>query len=443
MSTAIVSAFYDVGDVLYQVQKNRNCQRSHSHMNSTMDRKIVGSPVLPPNFNNNRNKNSRANSTSALSTGTSKLNHHLCSHQHTNSTSSNNMISFNNSQQQFINQDKINKLNRTMSEPSPIVPPPAERNNNNHSPTSTRSSQNNVQQQQPGSGGNNPNVNSSRYKTELCRPFEENGHCKYGDKCQFAHGADELRCLPRHPKYKTERCRTFHTSGFCPYGPRCHFIHNEDELKLTQLKQQRAEQQQQQRHSMPPSSMSSSPQQPVPQRPSALNISYNSSMSLGSTADSPASSVTDSPSMSPTFMFGDYYDELADAFSSPVPASAPVVSNSSSAFPFNLQDLQAAMPGNNSPVMAPLNVQTDPLGLQAVAASLNKHNQQNNTYSMFQDCRPSCSSTYDVFGCPSPPDSLSGDSAASSDISVPSSCSSLLDLSRGLRLPIFSQLSEL
>ncbi|EDO32063.1 predicted protein, partial [Nematostella vectensis] len=70
---------------------------------------------------------------------------------------------------------------------------------------------------------------SSRYKTELCRPFEESGTCKYGDKCQFAHGYHELRQLARHPKYKTELCRTFHTIGFCPYGPRCHFIHNADE----------------------------------------------------------------------------------------------------------------------------------------------------------------------------------------------------------------------
>ncbi|XP_013880607.1 zinc finger protein 36, C3H1 type-like 1 [Austrofundulus limnaeus] len=70
---------------------------------------------------------------------------------------------------------------------------------------------------------------SSRYKTELCRTFEESGTCKYGAKCQFAHGLDELRGLSRHPKYKTEPCRTFHTIGFCPYGARCHFIHNADE----------------------------------------------------------------------------------------------------------------------------------------------------------------------------------------------------------------------
>lgn len=76
---------------------------------------------------------------------------------------------------------------------------------------------------------------ASRYKTELCRSFEETGFCKYGEKCQFAHGTNEMKCLPRHPKYKSELCRTFHTSGFCPYGMRCHFIHSEDESKLTEI----------------------------------------------------------------------------------------------------------------------------------------------------------------------------------------------------------------
>ncbi|KAM4627279.1 mRNA decay activator protein ZFP36 [Polymixia lowei] len=70
---------------------------------------------------------------------------------------------------------------------------------------------------------------SSRYKTELCRSFAESGVCKYGGKCQFAHGVEELRDLSRHPKYKTEPCRTFHTIGFCPYGIRCHFVHNNEE----------------------------------------------------------------------------------------------------------------------------------------------------------------------------------------------------------------------
>lgn len=66
-----------------------------------------------------------------------------------------------------------------------------------------------------------------RYKTELCRQFNEGGSCRYGDKCQFAHGPEDRRSVARHPKYKTSLCRTFHSTGFCPYGARCHFIHGE------------------------------------------------------------------------------------------------------------------------------------------------------------------------------------------------------------------------
>lgn len=65
----------------------------------------------------------------------------------------------------------------------------------------------------------------SLYKTELCRSFEETGTCRYGNKCQFAHGKAELRPVARHPKYKTEVCKTFYTVGTCPYGKRCRFIH--------------------------------------------------------------------------------------------------------------------------------------------------------------------------------------------------------------------------
>ena len=73
--------------------------------------------------------------------------------------------------------------------------------------------------------------NPNRYKTELCRPFQEYGHCRYGDKCQFAHGQSDLRTPIRHPKYKTELCRTYHSQGYCPYGARCHFIHSAVEAR--------------------------------------------------------------------------------------------------------------------------------------------------------------------------------------------------------------------
>lgn len=77
----------------------------------------------------------------------------------------------------------------------------------------------------------------SLYKTELCRSWTETGACRYGNKCQFAHGKDELRTIMRHPKYKTEICKTFHTQGTCPYGTRCRFIHNPS-LRASSLAQQ-------------------------------------------------------------------------------------------------------------------------------------------------------------------------------------------------------------
>lgn len=81
--------------------------------------------------------------------------------------------------------------------------------------------------QTPGGGPSANNRKLGLYKTELCRSWEEKGTCRYGTKCQFAHGEDELRNVPRHPKYKTEICRTFWVSGACPYGKRCCFIHTE------------------------------------------------------------------------------------------------------------------------------------------------------------------------------------------------------------------------
>ncbi|KDO19641.1 hypothetical protein SPRG_14542 [Saprolegnia parasitica CBS 223.65] len=71
--------------------------------------------------------------------------------------------------------------------------------------------------------------NSARntlYKTELCKHFTETGTCRYGSKCQFAHGEDELRGVLRHPKYKTTKCKAFLATGKCMYGGRCRFIHD-------------------------------------------------------------------------------------------------------------------------------------------------------------------------------------------------------------------------
>jgi hypothetical protein len=131
-------------------------------------------------------------------------------------------------------------------------------------------------------------VNTSRYKTELCRPFEESGTCKYGDKCQFAHGAHELRCLARHPKYKTELCRTFHTSGFCPYGPRCHFVHNAEEARLRGV-------------TLPPAALA------APGRPRPLALGGSAFSLGGSTGESPSPPC--SLSESPTSSLGSFFSE--------------------------------------------------------------------------------------------------------------------------------------
>jgi tristetraprolin len=56
-------------------------------------------------------------------------------------------------------------------------------------------------------GQNGPSANNRKlglYKTELCRSWEEKGSCRYGAKCQFAHGEDELRRVTRHPKVSHE-----------------------------------------------------------------------------------------------------------------------------------------------------------------------------------------------------------------------------------------------
>ena len=163
------------------------------------------------------------------------------------------------------------------------------------------------------SEGSQQQVDNGRYKTEMCRPFEETGHCRYGTKCQFAHGISELRGLNRHPRYKTELCRTFHTTGFCSYGQRCNFIHNEEER----------------RGAAPPTPTTSS-------RPHHMPLHVTSSTgSIGSTGSSPASSVYGgdiSPSHSPSYMSEDPFSSRL----SPAPSLSSFssdISSSNMSFP--------------------------------------------------------------------------------------------------------------
>ena len=65
-----------------------------------------------------------------------------------------------------------------------------------------------------------------KYKTELCKYFEINGYCKYGDNCAYAHGKDNLRSkITNTTAYRTKKCTQFFEQGYCPYGNRCQFAH--------------------------------------------------------------------------------------------------------------------------------------------------------------------------------------------------------------------------
>lgn len=64
----------------------------------------------------------------------------------------------------------------------------------------------------------------------MCRNWIEVGVCRYGTKCQFAHG--DLELMGKAPpvnniKYKSKTCTTFAERLFCPYGQRCLFKHED------------------------------------------------------------------------------------------------------------------------------------------------------------------------------------------------------------------------
>ena len=73
----------------------------------------------------------------------------------------------------------------------------------------------------------------NRYKTELCKTFEYNSYCPYGNKCRFAHGKTDL--FEKSDKvfnYKKTNCKSFHGNFSCIYGTRCLFKHTETFDKL-------------------------------------------------------------------------------------------------------------------------------------------------------------------------------------------------------------------
>ena len=70
------------------------------------------------------------------------------------------------------------------------------------------------------------------YKVKLCKNFMKDGSCHYGDKCNFAHGHQELRLIDdRNYTYKTRLCKYFEKDGYCSFGEKCIYAHGIEELK--------------------------------------------------------------------------------------------------------------------------------------------------------------------------------------------------------------------
>lgn len=403
MTSAFVSPFYDVGDVLRQNMKLNQLRQQQQNQQSAERRNTIGAPV---NIQRNRNF-SVGNFTPVTGNNVTPvipMDNHSGLNDH-------------------------RKLDRSYSEP-------CDRTMNNNA---------NLNTQQP---QKQPAVNSSRYKTELCRPFEESGHCKYADKCQFAHGAHELKQLQRHPKYKTELCRTFHSKGFCPYGPRCNFVHNDDVTKLNEknnrLSTTQAVQQQPAtqyfQHISPPGFSQSPP--PMVQRPTSISFNSSFNGSLGSSADSsPPSSVgSESPSLSPVF-FGEDIQMVNPGY---IPLNNALnFDNSTNGNVFNLSPEMAPLD------LTPLNIQTQmnpDLGLltQQFNALLNLNNQSNNNekLSAFEEWDSSLFTTQP----PASPDSISGESISSASSfgtnNTFSSCGSPMESGKNFRLPVFNHISQ-
>ena len=88
-----------------------------------------------------------------------------------------------------------------------------------------------------------------RYKTVLCKKFMVSQSCPYGDKCQFAHGEQELRPLNNQAQnmmytmnmnsknqnnmlnYKIVKCKNWEKDKTCKYGIHCTYAHGEEELR--------------------------------------------------------------------------------------------------------------------------------------------------------------------------------------------------------------------
>ena len=81
----------------------------------------------------------------------------------------------------------------------------------------------------------------------MCKHFNTPQGCSYGDKCQFAHGSQELRLSSNGPmptpqqnknkiqnnilNYQIVKCKNWEKDKTCKYGTHCTFAHGDEDLR--------------------------------------------------------------------------------------------------------------------------------------------------------------------------------------------------------------------
>ncbi|KAI3675871.1 hypothetical protein L1987_85467 [Smallanthus sonchifolius] len=76
--------------------------------------------------------------------------------------------------------------------------------------------------------GGSSSSGGKNHKPDLCLSYLENsGFCRYGSKCQFAHGKQEIHPVPFSYKSALETCKSYNLSRTCAFGSKCRFIHHE------------------------------------------------------------------------------------------------------------------------------------------------------------------------------------------------------------------------
>ena len=90
--------------------------------------------------------------------------------------------------------------------------------------------------------------NNLKYKTVLCKHYNTPQGCSYGEKCQFAHGEQELKHVEGNMltqnymmqmnnkqkdalNYKIVKCKNWEKDKTCKYGTHCTFAHGDSELR--------------------------------------------------------------------------------------------------------------------------------------------------------------------------------------------------------------------